>query len=159
MPSPRDVRAIARAMPQPPALVGASLGGIASLTAIAETEGEPLATALVLVDVAPRIEAAGRQPHRRLHDRKPRRVRVARRGRRRDRRVQPAPTPAEEPGRVEEEPPPARRRPVGVALGSALRQRQVRLTRRDPLQPRRRRPPRARGREARPSRRCSSAGG
>jgi pimeloyl-ACP methyl ester carboxylesterase len=55
----RDVRAIARSLPQPPALVGASLGGIASLTAIAETEGEPLAIALVLVDVAPRIEAAG----------------------------------------------------------------------------------------------------
>jgi non-heme chloroperoxidase len=54
-----DVRAVARAMPSPPALVGASLGGIASLTAIAETPGPPLATALVLVDVAPRIEAAG----------------------------------------------------------------------------------------------------
>jgi pimeloyl-ACP methyl ester carboxylesterase len=55
----RDVRAIARALAQPPALVGASLGGISSLTAIAETEGDPLAIALVLVDVAPRIEAAG----------------------------------------------------------------------------------------------------
>ena len=55
----RDVRAVARSVGQRPALVGASLGGIASLTAIAETEGEPLATALVLVDVAPRIEAAG----------------------------------------------------------------------------------------------------
>ena len=55
----RDVRAIARSLGQPPALVGASLGGIASLTAIAETEGDPLAIALVLVDVAPRIEAAG----------------------------------------------------------------------------------------------------
>jgi pimeloyl-ACP methyl ester carboxylesterase len=55
----RDVRAVARSLGQPPALVGASLGGIASLTAIAETEGEPLAIALVLVDVAPRIEAAG----------------------------------------------------------------------------------------------------
>ncbi len=54
-----DVRAIARSLPQPPALVGASLGGIASLAAIAETEGDPLAIALVLVDVAPRIEAAG----------------------------------------------------------------------------------------------------
>jgi pimeloyl-ACP methyl ester carboxylesterase len=54
-----DVRAVARSLPQPPALVGASLGGIASLTAIAETEGDPLAIALVLVDVAPRIEAAG----------------------------------------------------------------------------------------------------
>jgi pimeloyl-ACP methyl ester carboxylesterase len=55
----RDVRAVARSLPQPPALVGASLGGIASLTAIAETDGAPLAIALVLVDVAPRIEAVG----------------------------------------------------------------------------------------------------
>lgn len=54
-----DVRAVARSLPQAPALVGASLGGIASLAAIAETEGPPLAIALVLVDVAPRIEAAG----------------------------------------------------------------------------------------------------
>ncbi|HEX4492899.1 MAG TPA: alpha/beta hydrolase [Acidimicrobiia bacterium] len=54
-----DVRAVARALPRPPALVGASLGGIASLTAIAETPPPALATALVLVDVAPRIEAAG----------------------------------------------------------------------------------------------------
>jgi pimeloyl-ACP methyl ester carboxylesterase len=55
----RDVRAVARSLGQPPALVGASLGGIASLAAIAETEGDPLAIALVLVDVAPRIEPAG----------------------------------------------------------------------------------------------------
>jgi pimeloyl-ACP methyl ester carboxylesterase len=55
----RDVEAVARALPQPPALVGASLGGIASLTAIGESRGDPLAIALVLVDVAPRIEAAG----------------------------------------------------------------------------------------------------
>lgn len=55
----RDVRAVARSLGEPPALVGASLGGIASLAAIAETEGDPLAIALVLVDVAPRIEPAG----------------------------------------------------------------------------------------------------
>jgi non-heme chloroperoxidase len=55
----RDVRAVARGLARTPALVGASLGGIASLTAIAESEGPPLATALVLVDVAPRIERAG----------------------------------------------------------------------------------------------------
>ena len=55
----RDVRAVARSLGRPPALVGASLGGIASLAAIGETEGDPLAIALVLVDVAPRIEPAG----------------------------------------------------------------------------------------------------
>ncbi len=53
-----DVAAVARALPQPPALVGASLGGISALAAVG---GSPpgLARALVLVDVAPRIEQAG----------------------------------------------------------------------------------------------------
>ena len=55
-----DVRALATAMEQPPAIVGASLGGVASLTAVGEST-EPIASALVLVDVAPRIEAAGAQ--------------------------------------------------------------------------------------------------
>jgi pimeloyl-ACP methyl ester carboxylesterase len=53
-----DVAAIARSLSRPPALVGASLGGVASLTAVGEST-EPLATSLVLVDVAPRIESAG----------------------------------------------------------------------------------------------------
>jgi pimeloyl-ACP methyl ester carboxylesterase len=58
-----DVRAAARAVTEMslgalPALVGASLGGIASLAAIAEID-EPIARALVLVDVAPRIERTG----------------------------------------------------------------------------------------------------
>lgn len=57
----RDVRAVARGLPQVPALVGASLGGIASLAAISENGDGPVATALVLVDVAPRIERAGVQ--------------------------------------------------------------------------------------------------
>jgi non-heme chloroperoxidase len=54
----KDVVALATGFDQLPALVGASLGGIASLTAIAEAPS-PIATALVLVDVAPRIEASG----------------------------------------------------------------------------------------------------
>lgn len=41
-----------------PALVGASLGGISSLAAIAETN-DPVASALVLVDVGPKIERTG----------------------------------------------------------------------------------------------------
>ena len=44
----------------PPALVGASLGGISPLAAIGEHPDEDVARALVLVDVAPRIEEAGR---------------------------------------------------------------------------------------------------
>lgn len=41
-----------------PALVGASLGGISSMTAIAHSE-TPIASALVLVDVGPKIEREG----------------------------------------------------------------------------------------------------
>jgi len=55
-----DVLAITRVLDEPPALVGASLGGLASLAAIGERPGERVARALVLVDVAPRTEAAGR---------------------------------------------------------------------------------------------------
>ena len=55
----RDVQAIAASFDQPPALVGASLGGISSLAAIADAGDPPIASALVLVDVAPRIEASG----------------------------------------------------------------------------------------------------
>lgn len=55
-----DVVAVARSLPEPPVLVGASLGGLASLAAIGERPDETVARALVLVDVAPRIEEAGR---------------------------------------------------------------------------------------------------
>jgi pimeloyl-ACP methyl ester carboxylesterase len=57
-----DVRAVARAEPSPPVLIGASLGGLASLVAVAEagpTDVAPVASGLVLVDVAPRLEPAG----------------------------------------------------------------------------------------------------
>lgn len=53
-----DVQSVAGSHPRLPALVGASLGGIASLAAIAGAPA-PIATALVLVDVAPRIEVDG----------------------------------------------------------------------------------------------------
>ena len=55
-----DVAAVARTFDAPPVLVGASLGGIASMAAIVETDPpNTIATALVLVDVAPRIETTG----------------------------------------------------------------------------------------------------
>jgi len=54
-----DVVAITQQVGTRPALVGASLGGVASLAAIGESEA-PIARALVLVDVAPRIEEQGR---------------------------------------------------------------------------------------------------
>ena len=55
-----DVRAIATHLGRPPAVVGASLGGLAALLAEGEREpARPLLRALVLVDVAPRMEQAG----------------------------------------------------------------------------------------------------
>jgi pimeloyl-ACP methyl ester carboxylesterase len=55
-----DILAIRRRLDAPPALVGASLGGISALAAIGEHADEDVARALVLVDVAPRIEDQGR---------------------------------------------------------------------------------------------------
>jgi pimeloyl-ACP methyl ester carboxylesterase len=54
-----DVHTIASSLGRPPALVGASLGGLSSLAAVGESP-TPLATCLVLVDVAPRVETEGR---------------------------------------------------------------------------------------------------
>jgi pimeloyl-ACP methyl ester carboxylesterase len=55
-----DVRAVAAIQSSPPVLIGASLGGLASLTAIGEApEGPAVASGLVLVDVAPRLEQEG----------------------------------------------------------------------------------------------------
>jgi pimeloyl-ACP methyl ester carboxylesterase len=42
-----------------PVLIGASLGGTSSLAALGMTRNEPCGRALVMVDVAPHIEAAG----------------------------------------------------------------------------------------------------
>lgn len=52
-----DLRGVVATLPERPALIGASLGGLTSL--LAEGEHGPLARALVLVDVVPRIERAG----------------------------------------------------------------------------------------------------
>lgn len=53
-----DVRALAATLPSPPALVGASLGGATSLMAVGEAL-QPIASALVLVDVVPHMEPGG----------------------------------------------------------------------------------------------------
>ncbi len=55
-----DAIALARSFDQPPVLIGASLGGISSLLAIHEA-GNEIARALVLVDIATRMESAGTQ--------------------------------------------------------------------------------------------------
>jgi non-heme chloroperoxidase len=53
-----DLRGVVAQLPRKPILVGASLGGIASL--LAQTEGDDsVAAGLVLVDVTPRMEADG----------------------------------------------------------------------------------------------------
>jgi len=53
-----DVIEVASALTRPPVLVGASLGGISSLLAIHRSP-EPIARALVLVDIATRMETRG----------------------------------------------------------------------------------------------------
>jgi non-heme chloroperoxidase len=56
-----DLRCVVESLGTPPVLVGASLGGITSL--IAEGEAHPsIAAALVLVDIAPKIERSRAQP-------------------------------------------------------------------------------------------------
>jgi non-heme chloroperoxidase len=54
----RDLVLVARELPSPPALVGASLGGLASLLTAGEIAPE-LVSALVLVDIAPRMDPVG----------------------------------------------------------------------------------------------------
>jgi len=57
-----DVVAVTAALPSPPILVGASLGGLSSMVAVAESPTpERVARAVVLVDVAHQIEEAGRE--------------------------------------------------------------------------------------------------
>jgi pimeloyl-ACP methyl ester carboxylesterase len=54
-----DIRAVIRQMSSPPALVGASMGGLISLVVAGEAS-EPAVRALVLVDVTPQVDPAGR---------------------------------------------------------------------------------------------------
>lgn len=57
----RDIQAVSAALPRRPILVGASLGGLASLVAVAEAEEQAeVGRAVVLVDVAHRMEQDGR---------------------------------------------------------------------------------------------------
>jgi pimeloyl-ACP methyl ester carboxylesterase len=57
-----DVLAVATSLPRPPILVGASLGGLSALVAVADSAvQEETARAVVLVDVAHRMEQDGRE--------------------------------------------------------------------------------------------------
>lgn len=53
-----DLTLLARAQPQPPVLVGASMGGLLGLVVAGEVRPSPF-SALVLVDITPRWETAG----------------------------------------------------------------------------------------------------
>ena len=53
-----DLREIARSFERPPAMVGASLGGVAALIAAGEADA-PVFSAIVLVDITPRVERSG----------------------------------------------------------------------------------------------------
>jgi pimeloyl-ACP methyl ester carboxylesterase len=53
-----DLRAVIDTLQRPPALVGASMGGATALQLVGHTP-EPIARALVLVDIVPRIEQEG----------------------------------------------------------------------------------------------------
>ncbi len=55
-----DLREVLQQIPPKPALVGASLGGLTGLLTLGESgDNEDLASALVLVDVVPRVEREG----------------------------------------------------------------------------------------------------
>ena len=54
----KDIRQVISRFHQPPVLVGASLGGITSLLVAGEAE-QPAASAVVLVDITPRVEQKG----------------------------------------------------------------------------------------------------
>ena len=69
-----DLRSVVEALDDDhPILVGASMGGAISLVAIGE--GQVDASAIVLVDIAPRIEVAGESTDRRVHGAEPRWIR------------------------------------------------------------------------------------
>ncbi|MEO7095621.1 MAG: alpha/beta hydrolase [Polyangiales bacterium] len=53
-----DIRIVARSLPTPPVIIGASLGGLTSMVAEAESPTR-ISSALVLVDIAPRMEPEG----------------------------------------------------------------------------------------------------
>lgn len=53
-----DLKAILKQLKGKPALVGASMGGITSLLAVGESE-ESLASTIILVDIAPKVEQKG----------------------------------------------------------------------------------------------------
>ena len=88
-----DVQEVLRQLPPRPVLVGASLGGFTSMLLAGEIS-PGIASAVVLVDIVPDMDPSGaNRIHNFMADRMSIRVRIPRRGRRRDRRIQPASAP------------------------------------------------------------------
>lgn len=54
-----DLLAVLTTQQRPPILIGASIGGIASLLAVAKNSASPLVSGLVLVDVVPHMQSDG----------------------------------------------------------------------------------------------------
>ena len=108
---------------QQPIAIGASLGGIASL--LAEGDGRargqgPLFAAIVLVDITPRVDQSGvAKVQGFMRERAARGLRHDRGGRRCGRRLPAASQAAALARRVAEEPAPASRRALALALGPA----------------------------------------
>jgi pimeloyl-ACP methyl ester carboxylesterase len=55
-----DLRAVIRSMPNPPVLIGASMGGLVSLITTGESP-RGLVRALILVDITPKVDPRGRE--------------------------------------------------------------------------------------------------
>ena len=90
-----DVREVLAQLPPDPVLVGASLGGFTSMLLAGELS-PGIASAVVLVDIVPSMNPSGAERiHDFMADRMDRGLRLTRRGGRHDRRVQPAPAPAQ----------------------------------------------------------------
>ena len=128
-----DITLVARSFDRRPALVGASLGGITSMVAIADAGGgTEVASSLTLVDVAHRSRSRPR-PDRRVHDRRSRRFRLARGGGRCRRRLQPASTASQGPRPAWRRTCASARTAGGSGTGTEVHHGQVRLAGRDPL--------------------------
>ncbi len=56
-----DTDALARSFSSKPVIIGASLGGISAILSIGDSAADPIARALVLVDIAVRMEPSGAQ--------------------------------------------------------------------------------------------------
>ena len=118
-----DVQEVLRHLPPQPVLVGASLGGFTTMLLAGEIS-PGIARAVVLVDIVPNMDQSGANRIHDVHGRPDEvRLRLARRSRRHDRRIQPAPATTVRPEWLAHQPA-SPRRPLVLALGSEVHQRE-----------------------------------